>query len=288
MTTNTPAPAMQDINAIIAKHFGDDTAGAVRAQITVNEVLSKLRSPAPAMQEAVLTDAEIREIQGTHLVTISSRDALIASVIVAGRAIEAAVLSKLRAPVADEPLPVQALRAAQNNIAACRPLGSSDPQSPSYDHDAFMWDYYQRAIDSLTLASAPVAGEAKPVAWLLETTSGSGVWRRSLSFEEPSEGFRALQRKTPLCAAPHAMPGCIVVQEADAVPHVHPEYGPGIFFTEDARVEFDAAPQAPAGWRWTLHPAGLHPHVYAAAAAQASACECARKTKAVTESEAKL
>ncbi|WP_223851040.1 hypothetical protein [Bordetella bronchiseptica] len=101
MTTNTPAPAMQDINAIIAKHFGDDTAGAVRAQITVNEVLSKLRSPAPAMQEAVLTDAEIREIQGTHLVTISSRDALIASVIVAGRAIEAAVLSKLRAPVAD-------------------------------------------------------------------------------------------------------------------------------------------------------------------------------------------
>lgn len=55
-----------------------------------------------AQAQTVLTDAEIREIQGTHLVTISSRDALIASVIVAGRAIEAAVLSKLRAPVADE------------------------------------------------------------------------------------------------------------------------------------------------------------------------------------------
>ncbi|QEA10861.1 transcriptional regulator [Bordetella phage vB_BbrS_PHB09] len=32
-----------------------------------------------------------------------------------------------------------------------------------------------------------------------------------------------------------------------------------------------AAPQAPAGWRWTLHPAGLHPDVYAAAAARDSA-----------------
>ncbi|KAK51366.1 hypothetical protein [Bordetella bronchiseptica] len=32
----------------------------------------------------------------------------------------------------------------------------------------------------------------------------------------------------------------------------------------------DAAPQAPAGWRWTLHPAGLHPDVYAAAAAHTS------------------
>ncbi|KDC22947.1 hypothetical protein AZ20_4234 [Bordetella bronchiseptica E014] len=45
-TQNHAAQAeLQDINAIIAKHFGDDTAGAVRAQITVNEVLSKLRAP---------------------------------------------------------------------------------------------------------------------------------------------------------------------------------------------------------------------------------------------------
>ncbi|KAB1444164.1 hypothetical protein [Bordetella bronchiseptica] len=52
--------------------------------------------------QPVLTDEELREIQGTHLVTIRSREALVASVIVAGRAIEQAVLSKLRAPVADE------------------------------------------------------------------------------------------------------------------------------------------------------------------------------------------
>ncbi|KDS79605.1 transcriptional regulator [Bordetella bronchiseptica KM22] len=39
----------------------------------------------------------------------------------------------------------------------------------------------------------------------------------------------------------------------------------------DDDYNVDAAPQAPAGWRWTLHPAGLHPDVYAAAAPQASA-----------------
>ncbi|AMG89627.1 hypothetical protein [Bordetella bronchiseptica] len=33
---------------------------------------------------------------------------------------------------------------------------------------------------------------------------------------------------------------------------------------------YESAPQAPAGWRWTLHPAGLHPDVYAAAAAHTS------------------
>ncbi|KDD09863.1 hypothetical protein [Bordetella bronchiseptica] len=84
----------------IGLHGGEDTVTLLMYE--AHKALSKLRPPAPAMQEAVLTDAEIREIQGTHLVTVRSRDALIASVIVAGRAIEAAVLSKLRAPVADE------------------------------------------------------------------------------------------------------------------------------------------------------------------------------------------
>lgn len=51
--------------------------------------------------QPVLTDDEIREIQGTHLNTIGSIDKQVASVIVAGRAIESAVLSKLCAPVAD-------------------------------------------------------------------------------------------------------------------------------------------------------------------------------------------
>ena len=38
-----------------------------------------------------------------------------------------------------------------------------------------------------------------------------------------------------------------------------------------AGTKLCVAPQAPAGWRWTLHPAGLHPDVYAAAAARDSA-----------------
>lgn len=61
--------------------------------------------------QPVLTDEEIREIQGTHLVTVRSRDALIKSVIIAGRAIESAVLSRLRAPVAGKALqPVAVVR----------------------------------------------------------------------------------------------------------------------------------------------------------------------------------
>lgn len=43
---------------------------------------------------------------------------------------------------------IEALGAAQSNeCGPHRPLGSSDPDSVNYDHDAFMWDYYQRAID---------------------------------------------------------------------------------------------------------------------------------------------
>lgn len=46
---------------------------------------------------------------------------------------------------------IRALKTAQNNLCARRPFGaSSDPNSPDYDHDAFMWDFYQSAIDSLT------------------------------------------------------------------------------------------------------------------------------------------
>lgn len=109
-------------------------------------LLSKLRSPAPAMQEAVLTDAEIREIQGTHLVTVRSRDALIASVIVAGRAIEAAVLSKLRAPVADERAAFEAWMASQN-------LGvERDGDSYSLTYARRAWDTWQARA---ALASVP-------------------------------------------------------------------------------------------------------------------------------------
>lgn len=53
---------------------------------------------------------------------------------------------------------IEALGAAQSNeCGPHRPLGSSDPDSVNYNHDAFMWDYYQRAIDH----ARRVEGEAK-------------------------------------------------------------------------------------------------------------------------------
>ncbi|KAB1444953.1 hypothetical protein [Bordetella bronchiseptica] len=103
---DSPETVIARLAQWIGLHGGENSVTLLMCE--AHKALSKLRSPAPAMQEAVLTDAEIREIQGTHLVTVRSRDALIASVIVAGRAIEAAVLSKLRAPVAGEAQPAVA------------------------------------------------------------------------------------------------------------------------------------------------------------------------------------
>lgn len=88
-----------------------------------------------------------------------------------------ALPSKLRAPVADGSLAAQALKSAQSNIAAYRPRGSSDPESSQYDHDAFMWDYYQRAIDSLALASAPVADERAKFEAIVKRLGGDCMWR---------------------------------------------------------------------------------------------------------------
>ncbi|WP_033460366.1 hypothetical protein [Bordetella bronchiseptica] len=202
-----------------------------------------------------------------------------------GRAIETAVLSKLRAPVADESLAVQALKAAQNNIAACRPPGSSDPKSPQYDHDAFMWDYYQRAIDSLALASAPVAGEA---VYTLRVRGAIQAWTpTAAAFSIPDGEHQLFLSPAALQASP----------VAGGAAH---EPLPGRFKPPFDNCSFrmcdlpgqcrgegkchhpvSAAPQAPAGWRWTLHPAGLHPDVYAAAAARDST-EAAPEVAGVT------
>lgn len=94
--------------------------------------------------QLVLTDEELREIQGTHLVTIRSREALIASVIVAGRAIEQAVLSKLRAPVASAEV-MDALNWVDDFIARCNRDDRGSCESVNV---------LRRA-----LASAPVADE---------------------------------------------------------------------------------------------------------------------------------
>lgn len=59
-------------------------------------------------------------------------------------------------PTGDAKAVLAALVSAQCSIAASRPPGSSNPDSAGYDHDAFMWDYYQRAIEAARrLCAAP-------------------------------------------------------------------------------------------------------------------------------------
>lgn len=179
-------------------------------------LLSKLRPPAPAMQEAVLTDAEIREIQGTHLVTVRSRDALIASVIVAGRAIEAAVLSKLRAPVADERAPhikaLQDLRLGVEMDQHCMDDGDAKLaaldaaitalrwsagalQALNVEADKITLDGETRTVGDIldhadrALASAPVAGEA------LDTLTITLEWDDGKSDEIEVHGTEKMLRR---------------------------------------------------------------------------------------------
>ncbi|ATI15662.1 transcriptional regulator [Bordetella phage vB_BbrM_PHB04] len=101
-------------------------------------------------------------------------------------------------------------------------------------------DRHARCVEiaRATLASAPVAGEAQPAAYLTLDEEGSP----SMLF------FDVVEARTY----------CELGDEPEPL------------FRRSALVAGDANPQAPAGWRWTLHPAGLHPDVYAAAAARDS------------------
>lgn len=112
-------------------------------------------------------------------------------------------------------------------------------------------DRHARCVEiaRATLASAPLAGEAQPVA---------ECERCGLAPEDHTElhwcdnqSFR-LGDAVQLGAAPQASAYGHKPEPLDTSPG-------------------HSAPQAPAGWRWTLHPAGLHPDVYAAAAARDSA-----------------
>lgn len=130
----------------------------------------------------------------------------------------------------------------------------SKGQSPVLFEDGYAegWakcmDECQRAV---SLASAPVAGEAHTALneWLDKTDF---IQKRIAYGELPVKylGWHRADVMRDLIDAAARNPvlpsGCIVVQEADTIPHTHPEYGSGIFFTEDARIEFDAAPQASA------------------------------------------
>lgn len=106
--------------------------------------------------QLVLTDDELRAIQGQHLNTIGSIDKQIASVIVAGRAIEQAVLSKLRAAVAEELPHWEEISAKLERDETLTPLELFIHENEPAGSDAA--DAWRDQL-AAALASAPVADE---------------------------------------------------------------------------------------------------------------------------------
>lgn len=250
--------------------------------------------------QRVLTDDEINDLCGWRASNTTMRaenDRALA------REVESALLSKLRAPVADEraafeaefPVPLhcewigngyavteynawdasrhkyrwegwKARAALASAPVAYEPPGGTRwpvlrAMARNYTAGKHTWDALdaeacEQAAEEIrhlraALASAPVAGEARTALneWFDKTDF---IQKRIASGELPVKylGWHRADVMRDLideAARNPVLPsGCIVVQEADTIPHIHPEYGPGIFFTEDARIEFDAAPQASA------------------------------------------
>ncbi|MGZ8132588.1 hypothetical protein ACXU40_09370 [Bordetella bronchiseptica] len=210
------------------------------------------------------------------------------------RAIETALLSKLRAPVADE--------RAEFEAAYHRPYPvRSVPKGGEHwsVEKCAAWKGWQ---DRAALASAPVAGEAqpergdpaspkddsdrtydRPIGYLAAYELGRLHSGHSANLRSAKFGPSALDGDVPVYLEP---------PNGDAAPQASSVAGEAVytlrvrgaiqdwtptaaaFSIPDGEHQLflsPAAPQAPAGWRWTLHPAGLHPDVYAAAAARDSA-----------------
>ncbi|KDB58501.1 hypothetical protein [Bordetella bronchiseptica] len=183
-------------------------------------------------------------------------------------------LSKLRAPVADEREAFEtwnSMHGQYRRSDAYERLDTGDYVKWPVEHGWRVWQ--ARAA----LASAPVTGEARPVAWMVYASDTHQLKRIVTTDPGDTASFGCL--KLPLYAAPQASS---VAGEAVAGYLVGKDYfRPDVLaaariYAEQRNMPVralcfaDAAPQAPAGWRWTLHPAGLHPDVYAAAAARDS------------------
>ncbi|AZW22502.1 hypothetical protein CS345_14960 [Bordetella bronchiseptica] len=235
--------------------------------------------------QPVLTDEEIQDI--AELYDIYGEKPEFA------RAVEFALLHKLRAPVALRLPPREsencgsssAIAYAMAYNKALDDVAAINASAPVADERAALQRIVETAKDGAnsgdrharcveiaraTLASAPVAGEA--VAWAVFAPNGNiRYWHHD---KANVEAF----------AAKHGLP---VTGIADAAPQASSVAGEAageiVLFGSDlkevswrdgkmppAGTKLCVAPQAPAGWRWTLHPAGLHPDVYAAAAAHTS------------------
>ncbi|KDD40631.1 hypothetical protein L529_4950, partial [Bordetella bronchiseptica MBORD901] len=139
-------------------------------------------------------------------------------------------LPKLRAPVADEPQPddlnKQLFEAAIRDLAAISEHLGLDPDEGGAEPIIEAIDELRRERDGWVDAQYAAAGDAAPqaspvageaVAWAVFAPNGNiRYWHHD---KANVEAF----------AAKHGLPVTGIA---------------------------DAAPQAPAGWRWTLHPAG--------------------------------
>lgn len=138
------------------------------------------------------------------------------------------------------------------------------------------------------LASAPVAGEAQPVIHQhgfaadnqrlrainesLDKQLEEVMTERDEYHDMADKLANAIAHHLLVEIGEHSSSNCPWMRALDAIENAAPQasaYGhkPEPLDTSPGH----SAPQAPAGWRWTLHPAGLHPDVYAAAAARDSA-----------------
>lgn len=167
-----------DVQAWAERHLVENTLRGYSARCAIDDArsLHMIAAPIAAQQDARPTDdalwdqtlrerddyhdmadqlaAQIAAITGEEIGEHSSANCPWRNAMLAADDYIADQLRKLCAgtaaqqDAADAALIVEALRSAQNNLCAYRPPGSSDPENPNYDHDAFMWDYYQRAIDA--------------------------------------------------------------------------------------------------------------------------------------------
>ncbi|MGW9066954.1 hypothetical protein ACWGPO_22955 [Achromobacter animicus] len=160
-----------------------------------------------------------------------------------------ALLSKLRAPVADERA---AFEASEREINSRVDL-SYEWRTEEYKTSWIMerWLTWRRAWQARdALASAPVAGEAQPVAWRYHVEGDPVKWY----FSDTASLLGLYQ---PLYAAPQASPD---TSEADASPIV-----PGGPYSdpEDLIAALDAAPQASEAVRSERDATGRTPTDYA-------------------------
>jgi hypothetical protein len=84
-------------------------------------------------------------------------------------------------------------------------------------------------FESLGVAPAPTSVET--LRHIADTISGDGAFIMQGILRKAADELESVRANTvEECAMPA---GYVMVDESDFVPHIHPQYGPGMFCTED-------------------------------------------------------